>query len=48
MSVDLIVDPSLTHRMQEPNAWAVIAEWLTARAKPLVPETFRGSNWQKD
>ncbi|MFF3092258.1 hypothetical protein [Streptomyces cyaneofuscatus] len=48
MSVDLIVDPSLAHRVQEPMSWAVIAEWLAAQAKPPVPETFRGPNWQKD
>ncbi|MFI7239654.1 hypothetical protein [Streptomyces cyaneofuscatus] len=49
MSVVLTVDPSLAHRVADPKAWAVIAEWLTAQTKPLpVPETFRGPNWQKD
>ncbi|MFE5996781.1 hypothetical protein ACFQ6C_07785 [Streptomyces sp. NPDC056454] len=48
MSVDPIVDPSLVHRLQEPKAWAVVADWLASQEKPPVPETFRGPNWQKD
>ncbi|MFE9851145.1 MULTISPECIES: hypothetical protein [Streptomyces] len=48
MSVDPATDPHLGHRLFEPQARAVIYEYLAARAaaRPPVPETFRGPNWK--